>query len=64
MTHAPSPLPPVMHEIDVASHSAHGCVREHSRYFGVELDDRSLTPGDDASIAPTHFEDWLTQWSN
>jgi uncharacterized protein YbjT (DUF2867 family) len=32
----------------------------HARYFGAELDDRSLTPGDDARIAPTRFEDWLT----
>jgi uncharacterized protein YbjT (DUF2867 family) len=31
----------------------------HARYFGAELDDRSLTPGDDARIAPTRFEDWL-----
>jgi uncharacterized protein YbjT (DUF2867 family) len=33
----------------------------HARYFGAELDDSSLTPGDDARIAPTHFEDWLSQ---
>ena len=33
----------------------------HARYFGAELDDRSLTPGDDARIAPTRFEDWLNQ---
>jgi uncharacterized protein YbjT (DUF2867 family) len=32
----------------------------HVRYFGAELDDRSLTPGDDARIAPTRFEDWLS----
>jgi uncharacterized protein YbjT (DUF2867 family) len=32
----------------------------HARYFGVELDDQSLTPGDDARIAPTRFEDWLS----
>jgi uncharacterized protein YbjT (DUF2867 family) len=31
----------------------------HARYFGAELDDRSLTPGDDARIASTRFEDWL-----
>jgi uncharacterized protein YbjT (DUF2867 family) len=31
----------------------------HARYFGAELDDDSLTPGDDARIAPTRFEDWL-----
>ena len=30
------------------------------RYFGAELDDRSLTPGDDARIAPTRFEEWLS----
>ena len=30
-----------------------------ARYFGAELDDRSLVPGDDARIAPTSFEDWL-----
>jgi uncharacterized protein YbjT (DUF2867 family) len=33
----------------------------HATYFGAELDDRSLTPGDDARIAPTRFEDWLSQ---
>jgi uncharacterized protein YbjT (DUF2867 family) len=33
----------------------------HARYFGVELDDQSLIPGDDARIAPTRFEDWLSQ---
>jgi uncharacterized protein YbjT (DUF2867 family) len=29
------------------------------RYFGAELDDGSLVPGDDARIAPTRFGDWL-----
>jgi uncharacterized protein YbjT (DUF2867 family) len=33
----------------------------HARYFGAELDDETLTPGDDARIAPTRFEDWLSQ---
>jgi uncharacterized protein YbjT (DUF2867 family) len=32
-----------------------------ARYFGATLDDRSLIPGPDASIAPTRFEDWLSQ---
>ena len=32
-----------------------------ARYFGAELDDGSLVPGDDARIAPTRFEDWLSQ---
>jgi uncharacterized protein YbjT (DUF2867 family) len=30
-----------------------------ARYFGAELDDRSLIPDDDARITPTRFEDWL-----
>ena len=30
-----------------------------ARYFGAELVERSLIPGDDAHIAPTRFEDWL-----
>jgi uncharacterized protein YbjT (DUF2867 family) len=33
----------------------------HARYFGAELDERSLTPADNARIAPTRFEDWLSQ---
>ena len=36
----------------------------HARYFGAELDDRSLTPGDDARIASTRFEDWLSRSTN
>jgi uncharacterized protein YbjT (DUF2867 family) len=30
-----------------------------ARYFGAELDEGSLIPGDDARIAPTRFKDWL-----
>ena len=33
----------------------------HARYLGAELDHGSLTAGDDARIAPTRFEDWLSQ---
>jgi hypothetical protein len=28
-------------------------------YFGVEINDRSLTLGEGARIAATHFDDWL-----
>jgi uncharacterized protein YbjT (DUF2867 family) len=31
----------------------------HARYFGAELKERTLIPGDDASLAETRFEDWL-----
>ena len=33
----------------------------HAPYFGAELEYFSLTPGGNARIAPTHFEDWLSQ---
>ena len=33
----------------------------HARYFGIELNDQSLTPGDNPRIAPTRFEDWLSR---
>jgi uncharacterized protein YbjT (DUF2867 family) len=32
----------------------------HARYFGAELAEHSLTPGSNARIAPTRFEDWLS----
>ena len=32
----------------------------HARYFGVELNDHSLTPGDNPRIGATRFEDWLS----
>jgi uncharacterized protein YbjT (DUF2867 family) len=30
-----------------------------ARYFGTELDERELLPGDGATLAPTRFADWL-----
>jgi uncharacterized protein YbjT (DUF2867 family) len=32
----------------------------HARYFGAELDDRSLMPGDHPRFGSTSFEDWLS----
>ena len=31
----------------------------HARYFGTELDDGSLTPGEHPRFGPTSFDDWL-----
>ena len=33
----------------------------HARYFGAELGERTLVPGDKAILAETRFEDWLGQ---
>ena len=46
--------------------SAHRDAREvttdvHALYFGTELNDQSLTPGDNPRIGPTRFEDWLSR---
>jgi uncharacterized protein YbjT (DUF2867 family) len=32
----------------------------HARYYGTEVNDQSLTPGDNPRIGPTRFEDWLS----
>ena len=33
----------------------------HARYYGVELSERTLVPGDDARLGETPFETWLSQ---
>jgi uncharacterized protein YbjT (DUF2867 family) len=32
----------------------------HARYFGIAVNDQSLTPGDNPRIGQTRFEDWLS----
>lgn len=48
--------------------AAHGDKRRviadvHARYFGTELDDRSLTPGEQPRFGPTSFDAWLERAS-
>jgi nucleoside-diphosphate-sugar epimerase len=31
----------------------------HALYFGIEVNDRSLTPGAHPRLGPTRFEEWL-----
>src|SRR5262249_37797832 len=33
----------------------------HARYYGAELDNKSLVPGGNAILGATAFEDWLSQ---
>src|SRR3954453_21510359 len=33
----------------------------HARYFGTELNDQSLTPGNNARLGSIHFAEWLSQ---
>jgi len=45
-----------------AKHDARKVVTDiHARYFGTELNDKSLTPGDSPHIGSTAFETWLAQ---
>ena len=46
--------------------SASGDVRQvitdaHARYYGVEINDQSLVPGQNPRLGPTHFAEWLRQ---
>jgi len=34
----------------------------HAKYFGTELSERSIVPGDTAQLGETRFQDWLN-WS-
>jgi uncharacterized protein YbjT (DUF2867 family) len=36
-------------------------VDPHARYFGAELGERSLIPGDNARLGEIHFQEWLNQ---
>ena len=33
----------------------------HLRYFGAEISERTLVPGDDAQLGETRFADWLSR---
>ena len=33
----------------------------HAQYFGIDVNDQSLTPGDNPRIGATRFEDWLSR---
>ncbi|HEU6443559.1 MAG TPA: hypothetical protein VFL61_00725 [Gaiellaceae bacterium] len=33
----------------------------HARYFGAKLNERTLVRGDDARLAATRYEDWLSR---
>jgi uncharacterized protein YbjT (DUF2867 family) len=46
----------------VATGDARTVVTDASaRYFGVEVNDQSLTPGDNPRLGPTRFADWISR---
>jgi hypothetical protein len=36
-------------------------VDPHARYYGIELDEATLLPGEDAQLGETRFETWLAR---
>ena len=58
------PLAELIQRFLTAKHDDRRVVSDpHARYFGAELNDRSLVPGDNARIGPTHFEEWFAESS-
>ena len=56
------PLDDLVRRYLAAKHDTRKVVADiHARYFGAELDDKSLTPGDNPHIGPTSFETWLAR---
>ncbi|MDB6153760.1 MAG: LysR family transcriptional regulator, partial [Chthoniobacteraceae bacterium] len=60
------PEPIRMNELVRQFLTAHGDSRElitdaGAGYFGTEVNDRSLTPGENPILGPTHFADWVRQ---
>ncbi len=47
--------------LNARSDSREVVTEPHVRYFGTELSERGLVPGDDARLGETRFEDWLSQ---
>jgi uncharacterized protein YbjT (DUF2867 family) len=53
-------LDELVQKIMRAKHDARALITDnHTRYFGAELNDESLIPGDHPRIAPTRFDQWL-----
>jgi uncharacterized protein YbjT (DUF2867 family) len=44
-----------------ATHDSRTVVRDaHAPYFGIAVNDRSLTPGDNPRLGAIHFADWMS----
>jgi uncharacterized protein YbjT (DUF2867 family)/nitrite reductase/ring-hydroxylating ferredoxin subunit len=49
----------IRHALSARSDTREVIEYTHARYFGAELSERSLVPGDNARLGKTRFEDWL-----
>ena len=51
----------VRHFLDATGDARTVITDPKALYFGIAVDDRSLTPGDNPRLGPTRFADWLAQ---
>ena len=55
------PLDQLVGRLLTATHDPREVVTDaQARYFGLEVNDQTLTPGTNARIGPTHFDAWLS----
>lgn len=56
----PIPMDELVRQYLTANHDPRQVTTDRdARYFGTAVDDRSLTPGQNPRLGPTHFADWL-----
>ncbi len=56
------PLDKCARQFLAANQDKRGVIADvHARYFGAELNDQSLTPGENPRIGAIRFDDWLKQ---
>ena len=51
----------VRHSLSVDNDPRRVIADAHATYFGAELGERTLVPGDGAQLGETRFDDWLEQ---
>jgi uncharacterized protein YbjT (DUF2867 family) len=58
----PLPLAELARRLLTAKHDKRQVIADvKARYFGAELNDQSLTPGDNPRMGQTRFDDWLSR---
>jgi uncharacterized protein YbjT (DUF2867 family) len=56
------PMDDLIRRYLTAKHDArHVTTDDHARYFGAEVDDRSLTPGSRSRLGSIHLDEWLSR---
>jgi uncharacterized protein YbjT (DUF2867 family) len=56
----PIPMDALVRRYLTATHDARTVITDpNARYYGIEVNDQGLTPGDNTRIGPTRFEEWL-----